>query len=280
MKKVRVFPLLFTCLLLAVCAAGAVSDPQDRKGGKDHPVFTRMPDFYIDRYEAKKFDSYVFREKRRTFAVEGRFYRISYCMKSGSPPPGDAQILRTYTNAAIQAGGVVTAADDKDAFFKVSRAGMETWVHVHPWGRGKCYSLTIVERQAPLPDASADAGQMLRDIQTTGKTALYGIYFDSERAGGIKPESEPTLREIAKFLRENPSVKVYVVGHTDSSGDILHNQKISEARAQAVVMELIAKYHIAENRLKGFGAGPLSPVASNATNDGRARNRRVELVEQ
>jgi outer membrane protein OmpA-like peptidoglycan-associated protein len=128
-------------------------------------------------------------------------------------------------------------------------------------------------------DVLADAKQMAQEIKNTGKVALYGIYFDTDKAA-VKPESASTLKEIAKFLKENASIKIYVVGHTDSAGDFNHNEKLSQARAQSVVAELTGKYGVAANRLKGYGVGPLAPVASNSTNEGKAKNRRVELVEQ
>jgi len=279
MKKNGVLLFALLIFLVVVCAVQAAPDPEDRKGGKDHPMFGRMPGYRIDRYETKKFDSYLFKEQRRTLAVEGRFYKISYCIKKGGQVPSDVQIIRNYANVAGQQGGTVTHSDEKDTFLKFVKGGTETWGHIHPWGQGDCYTLTVVERQAAIPGAAADAAQMSQDIRAAGRVALYGIYFDPDRSV-VKPESETALKEVARFLRDNPSIKVYVVGHTDSSGDYSYNQKLSEARAQAVVMELVGKYHIPETRLKSFGLGPLSPLTANSTVENRAKNRRVELVEQ
>lgn len=94
--------------------------------------------------------------------------------------------------------------------------------------------------------------------------------------GDLKPESEPTLNEIAKLLNQNPNLKLYVVGHTDNVGDIAYNMKLSQARADSVVK----KYGIDANCLTPYGVGPLAPVTSNKTEEGRAKNRRVELVER
>jgi len=116
-------------------------------------------------------------------------------------------------------------------------------------------------------------------IQTTGHASIYGIYFDFNKAD-IKPESEPALKKIARLLRQNPDLKLYVVGHTDSAGRLEYNMKLSKARANAVMNELTTKYKISAGRLKAYGVGPLAPVASNKTDEGRAKNRRVELVEQ
>ena len=106
-----------------------------------------------------------------------------------------------------------------------------------------------------------------------------GIFFDFNKSD-VKPESKPSLDEVARMVKANPSMKVWVVGHTDSVGTVEANQKLSEARALAVVNTLVANYGIPAARLKGYGAGPIAPVASNKTEEGRAKNRRVELVEQ
>jgi outer membrane protein OmpA-like peptidoglycan-associated protein len=109
--------------------------------------------------------------------------------------------------------------------------------------------------------------------------ALYGIYFDSAKAE-VKPESQPALTEIAKLLGSNPKLKLHVVGHTDSTGEVAKNIELSRARAKAVALALTTKYSVPAWRLRAEGVGPLSPVASNADEGGRAKNRRVELVEQ
>jgi outer membrane protein OmpA-like peptidoglycan-associated protein len=108
---------------------------------------------------------------------------------------------------------------------------------------------------------------------------VYGIYFDTGKSD-VKPESDAALREIAKLLSQEAKLKLYVVGHTDSVGQLDANMKLSQARAEAVSKTLAAKHGVAASRLKAMGAGPISPVASNATEDGKAKNRRVELVEQ
>ena len=96
----------------------------------------------------------------------------------------------------------------------------------------------------------------------------------------IKPESEKALQEIAKLVKGDAALKLFVVGHTDSVGNIDSNMKLSQDRANAVVQALTGKYGIAGARLKAYGVGPLAPVASNDTDEGKSKNRRVELVKQ
>lgn len=137
--------------------------------------------------------------------------------------------------------------------------------------------IEVKPMETGLVVVNADA--LAKDIAKTGHVAIYGIYFDFDKAD-VKPESDPVLKEIAKLLQQNPKLKLYVVGHTDNVGDLTYNMKLSQARAGAVVEELVSKYGVDAKRLKAHGVGPLSPVVSNNTEEGRAKNRRVELVEQ
>lgn len=139
--------------------------------------------------------------------------------------------------------------------------------------------IDVVETRAMETDriVFVDAAAMERAIGATGRVALYGIRFDTDRADP-RPESRPTIEEIAKFLRANPGVSVVVTGHTDSQGGFEHNVDLSRRRAAAVVAILTRDFGIAAPRLTPFGAGMASPVASNANDPGRAQNRRVEIV--
>jgi outer membrane protein OmpA-like peptidoglycan-associated protein len=123
-----------------------------------------------------------------------------------------------------------------------------------------------------------DAAAMASSIADTGSVAIYGINFDTA-SSVIKPDSEPAIDEIVKLLTNKPTLKVGIVGHTDMVGDAASNLKLSQARAQSVITALVSKHGIAASRLVAFGAGPWAPLASNKTEDGRAKNRRVELVE-
>jgi outer membrane protein OmpA-like peptidoglycan-associated protein len=125
---------------------------------------------------------------------------------------------------------------------------------------------------------TVDAAAMAKDVAATGHVALYGIYFDTGKAD-LKPESAPTLQEIATFLKQDPKI-TYVVGHTDNVGGYDYNVGLSQRRAAAVVKELSGRHGVATARLKPAGAGPIAPVAPNDTEGGRAKNRRVELVKQ
>jgi OOP family OmpA-OmpF porin len=123
------------------------------------------------------------------------------------------------------------------------------------------------------------ASEMEQAIADTGKIALYGIQFDFDK-DVVKPESKPTLDEIAKLLQAKPELKLKIVGHTDNKGTPEYNLDLSSRRAANVVAALTASYGIAADRLTSEGAGLTQPIASNDTEEGRAKNRRVELVAQ
>jgi len=128
-----------------------------------------------------------------------------------------------------------------------------------------------------MADKMVDAAAMSKGLGEKGHIALYGIYFDTDKAV-VKPESKPTLDEIAKLLRGQPQLNVVIVGHTDSQGAYDYNMDLSKRRAEAVAAILAQSYQIAKLRLRTAGVGFLAPIGSNARDDGRALNRRVELV--
>jgi outer membrane protein OmpA-like peptidoglycan-associated protein len=142
----------------------------------------------------------------------------------------------------------------------------------------KVFLLDIIEQTKMEDDLiKVTADEMLKGIKDEGKIAIYGIYFDFDKAD-VKPESEPALKEIANFLKKNPDLDIFVVGHTDNKGKFEYNIDLSERRADAVVKELTTKYGINSGRITPEGVGSLSPVVTNETEEGRKLNRRVELV--
>jgi len=273
--------LILGVFVFSISAAFA---QEDAKGCKDHPMFTRMDNFYIARCKEEKFDQVDFRdEKGKRIKVEGKLYKIDYNMKKGFTPPSGLQVIRNYENAIKKIGGMKVYQEDQyEIWLKLDKQGKTFWVYVDSWhggGKGETYGITIVEKEGMAQEIVADAKSLMSDIQAKGSASVYGIYFDFDKAD-IKPESEPAIKEIAKLLQENKGLKLYVVGHTDNVGNIDYNMKLSKARADAVMKELVTKYKVSADRLKAYGVGSLAPVASNKTDDGRAKNRRVELVEQ
>ncbi|MEO0735033.1 MAG: OmpA family protein, partial [Bacteroidota bacterium] len=138
------------------------------------------------------------------------------------------------------------------------------------------YELHIVESEL-LNTEQVTIADLKQNLRETGKQAFYGIYFATGEAT-LQPESATELALIATFVRENPDLEAFVVGHTDLTGDYEANLSLSQARAQAVLEALVNDHGVEVGNLRPVGVGPVAPVATNRTGEGRAKNRRVELV--
>ncbi len=267
---------------LLVLLAGSTVFTQvekDVKGSLDHPLFTRMPGYYISNYEVKDFDAITSAYLTGPDATwEGKVTKIEYYIKSGAHQPSMLQIARNYESAAKKIGAEILGTEDRFVDAKLRKGGATTYAHVEAFNDGRNYEVTIVETKPMKQDVVADAAALSAGIAATGKAAIYGIYFDTGKSV-VKPESNPSLEEITKLLKQQTALVLYVVGHTDNAGALDYNLKLSADRADAVVKALIGR-GIAASRLKAAGVGPYCPVASNRTEDGKAKNRRVELVEQ
>ncbi|HEX7573191.1 MAG TPA: OmpA family protein [Bacteroidota bacterium] len=279
MKKTG-FIILGTLCLSLLASAHLCAQDRDVEGSKDHPLFNRMPGYYIQRYEEKDFDTHSFRDANlNELNVEGQVVSIVYSLKSGAKEVSRIQVLRNYENAVTKIGGTVLKSDwDGSSFMKVVKDGKEIWVHIDAYVTSDI-KLTIVEKKSMAQDIVASADAFSNDIKATGHAAVYGIYFDTGK-WAIKPASDAALAEIAKLMKRDPTLQLNVVGHTDNVGGIESNMKLSQARAESVVQALSGKYGVPASRLRPYGVGPLSPVASNDTEEGKGKNRRVELVKQ
>jgi OOP family OmpA-OmpF porin len=270
------------CILLSifVLTLPISAQQKDDPACKDHPLLTRMPDYWIHSCDQKEFNAYTFSAAQgKSAQVEGQYWKIRYYPQATlKSKPSELQILRNFENAVKKLGGVVLSTEKSKETLRLTKDGKEVWVEVSTEFTGK-YTLTIVEKKAMEQDIVANADALSSDLKTTGHTAIYGIYFDTGKAE-IKPESEQAIGEIAKLLKSDPGLKVYVVGHTDNVGGLEANMKLSQDRADAVVQVLVRSHGTNASRLKAYGAGPFAPVASNDTEEGRAKNRRVELVKQ
>ena len=265
-------------LLLATTVAAA---PADSPKCKDHPLFpTRMPEYVLDACQSQPFGSYDFwAASGPKTTVEGKFTFLTYTFAGarGTEPSG-IEVIRNYENAAQKIGG--TLLQTKPGWWrngKVVKDGAETWFQVEK-GNGKIW-VRIVEKEAMEQHVVADAAALGNGIGSTGHVAVYGVLFDTDSAA-IKPESAAALAEIAKLLRDDAALRVFVVGHTDTTGPVEHNLQLSQARAESVRQARAPPHGIAAARLRALGCGPFAPVGSNDSEAGRAENRRVELVKQ
>ena len=278
MKKTLI---VWMSALLFLLATGVAAQQPDSKDCKDHPLFpTRMPEYRIETCKVEDFGVYeFFSTKGPKTPVEGKFTFITYAFtgQRTSEPSGLA-VVRNYENAIKKAGGtILQSVPTWWVNGKIVKDGQEVWVQAEK-GNGTIW-LRIVEKKAMEQTIVADAAAFGNDIRATGHAAVYGINFDTGKST-IKPESAQAIGEIAKLLNADPGLKIHVVGHTDNVGGVDSNIKLSQDRAEAVLQALVRDHGIAPARLRSYGCGQFAPVASNDTEEGRAKNRRVELVKQ
>jgi outer membrane protein OmpA-like peptidoglycan-associated protein len=260
-----------------------IAQNEDADGCTDHPMFNRMPNYHIQECINKEFDAFSFpvqsvsADDAKKQSVEGRYYLISYARNEGTQEASALQIFRNYENALKQIKATIVAKVVEDAnsysfiTAKVLKNNMETWILINAWGVD--YQLTIVEKQ--LMEQVIQASEMLTALNTDGFIAL-DILFDIGKAT-IKQESQGIMDQIFELLKSNPGLKISIEGHTDNTGTPVGNKTLSEERAKAVADALISR-GIDKSRLASKGWGQEKPVADNRTEDGRAKNRRVEIV--
>jgi OmpA-OmpF porin, OOP family len=269
-------------------AAAATAQVADQPGFHDPQLFTRLPGYFLSEgssVQEQQFGSHTFvtqtGNRKAEQRVEGHVQQFHYTFdESRGAPASGLQIIRNYESAARRVGGrVLYSVEDFPASYstlQITRDGKETWVEVEAYGN--TYSLVIVEREAMAQDVVANADALRTGLAQSGHVAVPGIYFDTGKSD-LKPESDPALREVVRLLQADPALRLWVVGHTDSEGTPESNVTLSEARAAAVVRAL-AGMGVAATRLAPHGAGPYAPVGTNDTEEGRALNRRVELVKR
>jgi OmpA-OmpF porin, OOP family len=290
--------------------SGALAQGRDVPGSRDYPGIGRFAGSVITGYQVKDFDAArlqasPFKDGKPSGErrVEGRITRLAY---RSNPGPSILEVSRNFETQLAKAGFDPLVACDGDACGGIpfteavdalpipqmwidgfnyryyagrkTEGGRETYATVLvSKNNDEVYAQLVVAVIGAIENRMVDAGAMAQGLREKGHIALYGIYFDTDKAV-IKPESRPTLDEIAKLLHGQPQLNVVIVGHTDSQGTYDYNMDLSRRRAEAVSAELVRSYRIATTRLRTAGVGFLAPVGANATDDGRALNRRVELV--
>ncbi|MCX5748570.1 MAG: OmpA family protein [Proteobacteria bacterium] len=272
------WPRLLITLLALLATTTTVR--ADKATCADHPLFpVHMPNYVIADCKAADFEAYDFYLPRGLkHREEGKFTYLNYKLETGKPEASGIEVVRNFENAIKKLGGTINASDPaRWVNGKLVVDGKEIWFQAEK-GNGRIW-LRIVEKTAMVQHIVADAAAFSADLAATGHVAVEGIFFDTNKAI-LKPESTPALEQVAKLLKADPELKLWVVGHTDAVGKLEDNMKLAQARAEAVATALTTTHGIPAGRLKGYGSGPLAPVATNDTDEGRARNRRVELVKQ
>jgi OOP family OmpA-OmpF porin len=254
---------------------------------KDTPYFSGMPDYKITEATDQEFADYNFFNRKGCTTVEGKKNFRAYTLKENAMRKSDLQISRNYANAVRNMGGTVVfeglcsganCAENcgyQMMIGKVIKEGNELWVEVVPFNDGGDYYLTVVAKEAMKQDVTAS--EMFNTLNKEGRIALY-INFDSGKST-IKPESRPIIGQIVQMLNANPDLMISIEGHTDNVGNPKSNMILSNDRAKSVMAEIVSQ-DIDAKRLSAVGYGQDKPIADNSTEEGRAKNRRVELVKK
>ena len=320
MMVVRLLSLFIVTLMGSLLFPIPFAWTEDLKGSKDHPMVSRIPGSEIRQYEEQEFGQVTLPTGIATgsgkfaeqITVEGKVTRIAYLLPQGRSP---FEVYRQFREALTSAGFEVLwtcerekecgnwfsnnfnklpgekrifigeAIEEQEEYYLAARLpGSEGDVFVqvltYPAVQKQNYARVRVVESRPMEEGlvKIDAEAMEKDLDRTGRVAIYGVTFDTDSAK-IKPESNATLDEMAKLLKNNENLSVFIVGHTDATGTFDHNMDLSRRRAEAVAKAL-SERGISRGRLKAHGVGPLSPVDTNETDEGRSRNRRVEMVKE
>jgi OmpA-OmpF porin, OOP family len=276
MKLWMRFLLFSVCFCATTLRAQDENKPQDADGCKDSPLVTRFPGSHIDSCDKKEFDEMeipVAKDKNGnevTKKLEGEVQTWTYVTREGT---SNLQLFRNFENALRQSGFTIDFEDKPE---RITAHKSNAWLFIYD--RDTAYDQKTVTTKEMKQEVTADASSLSEEISKNGHVSVYGIHFDTGKAA-ILPDSESILSEIVKLLQQNPTLKLRVEGHTDDQGNAAANQALSEKRSQAVVAWLTA-HDISAARLSAKGLGQTKPVADNASEDGRAKNRRVELVRQ
>lgn len=270
MSAQRLIPLLLAAGLAAMCQ----DQPQDDANCKDSQIISRMAGSHINSCDHKEFDQIPVKtgqdkdsnviEKK----LEGEIWTWDYGTRDGV---SEIQVFRNI-QTALQRGGFTVVYTESPGYLLARKGDMYYQLE----NSGSYYYQYLIHIQAMQQEVTADASTLKNEIESSGRVSVYGINFETGKAA-ITPESEPVLAQVQKLLDENGDLKLRIEGHTDNVGARAANQALSAQRAAAVRGWLVA-HGISEDRLTTQGFADAKPLADNSTEEGRAKNRRVDLV--
>lgn len=247
----------------------------DRNATKDHsgPEWLKKQGKAQEiRYELQDNTSALEAATNYESLLKSKGFKIVFSCADQECLTGNLRDLYLLGEQLDPGNGVSTAYADHARYLLAAREGVTASVLVGEDKEKSTAFLRVLEEQAiqnKISEALADKGSV----------NVYGILFDFDK-DVVKPESAPTLSDIAKALTANPQLKLKIIGHTDSKGGESYNLELSQRRAANVLAALTGDYGIEPSRLSSDGAGMSHPIESNDTDEGRAKNRRVELVSE
>ncbi len=264
--------------VMLLIAFSYFSIAQDAEGCKDHPLLNRLPDFYIESCTNNYDQMDFFNSNGEVIKVEGNLTLIKYTNTgSTNKAPSSFQIMKNYSNAIIKAGGTKIFSDNVAACYSLRNKSGDYNIKVCCYGTYSendiVYELSVMKLESMKQEIVAN--DILEALNKDGHIALDILFNTGESQ--IKPESQAIVDQIYQMLYNNPSISISIEGHTDNAGTATGNKTLSGARAQAVLDALVSK-GIDKSRLSFIGWGQEKPVADNSSEEGKAQNRRVEIV--
>lgn len=283
MKVINKVKVIMLSAILFPFGQVLFSQIEDAQNCKDYPMFNRMPNTFIDDC-SKNFNLVEIPMSLDLEVVESKegtktYIAYNYNYDSNVPAPSFYQIVKNYENVIVKNGGKKIVYSDPEhggyATLYIKSGGKEIWIVINDHGgigEGQ-FGLTILEIEAMKQDIIAN--DILIELNKNGFVALY-INFESGKSA-IQADSDTQIDQIVQMMKDNPSLKISIEGHTDNDGNEKSNQTLSEDRAKAVMNAMITK-GIDKTRLSSKGWGQSKPIADNRSDDGKAKNRRVEII--
>jgi len=263
--------------IAAMILAGSISLlAQDAEGCKDHPLLSRMPGYNISECTQNFNQLDFFNAKGEEVKLEGNLTHIWYVFnpESGKKEPSFFQIVKNYANAIIKIGGKKIFEDGGLGCYELKKNGKTYNIKVACTNNSDVL-LDVLEMEQMKQEITAN--EMLDALNKDGYIAL-NILFETGKST-IQQESLPLVDQIFELMKSDVILKISIEGHTDNVGDAVSNKKLSNDRAKAVMDALLAK-GVDKTRMSFVGWGQEKPVADNRSEEGKAKNRRVEIVKK
>jgi outer membrane protein OmpA-like peptidoglycan-associated protein len=245
--------------------------------GSDYRLVGHLPNFVAGKPATKNFDSIDFMvtggEETKTVQAQGRTVIVGYTLADGKPVPSNPEIRFNYREALRAQGAEILHDAGRDLVARLldPKSGQVIWIGVYC--SESSVQVSALEEKPFTPVIQPAAMQVA--LQKAGRVVLY-VNFDFDRAT-LRPDAAPVVAQVVAMLKAEPGLRLGIEGHTDAMGTAERNRTLSGERARAFAAAMVAQ-GIAADRLLPSGLGPDKPLASNETSEGRARNRRVELV--
>jgi len=267
--------LIFSIVLMFASVINGFAQT-DSEGCKDHALLSRMPGYYILECTQNYNQLDFYDSKGQDVKLEGNLTYAWYLfnLESGKPEPSFFQIIKNYSNAIIKIGGRKIYEDNGLGCYTLNKNGKDYNIKVSCTNSSD-FLLYVLEMEPMKQEITAN--DMLEALNKDGFISL-NILFETGKST-IKSESLPVIDQVYQLMNLDKTLKISIEGHTDNVGDAASNKKLSTDRAKSVMDALTAK-GIDKSRLSSIGWGQEKPVADNRTEEGKAKNRRVEIIKK